>query len=75
MTEQYIITEKELERYESLITPWSLQVQGSNIRSRPLSEALKAERERVLDDVEKGLGVCTMGFFHRKLIESLREES
>jgi len=48
MTGQYIITEEQLKAIEK----WDTRHLGNEYRSRPLSSALKAERERVLGDLK-----------------------
>ena len=53
MTGQYIITEEQLKAIEK----WDTRHLGNEYRSRPLSSALKAERERVLDEYETKLWI------------------
>ena len=50
MTNQYVITEDELEEWETGGMCWSEEKDlHTSIRSRPLPEELRKEKERVID--------------------------
>ena len=79
MSDMYVISEEQIKRYrlDSYIVPDDIKKLASEeIRSRPLSEELKKERERVLDKFEREIRSIPQTHFASVMyiIESLRGE-